>query len=106
MFAEWEKNAHECHLKWVHGQEFKKQNDQRHQGLYQALGVKQRSGGHPNQGRRTTSQGGNTMDIDAMRGPELSDKQKVELMANSVMVGSPCLSVDRVLGFLRGVVPE
>ena len=80
-FAEWESNACECHLKWLHGQEFKKQNDQRHQGLYQALGIKQKSGGHPNQGCCTTSQGGNTMDIDAMRGPELSDKQKAELMA-------------------------
>jgi len=33
-FAEWEKNTRDCHLKWLHGQEFKKQNDQRHQGLY------------------------------------------------------------------------
>ena len=80
-FAEWEKNARECHLKWLHGQEFKKQNDQRHQGLYQALGIKQKGRGHPNQGHRTTFQGGNAMDIDAMRGPELSDKQKAELMA-------------------------
>ena len=80
-FAEWEKNACDCHLKWVHGQEFKRQNNQRRQGLYQALGIKQRSGGHPNQGCHTTSQGGNAMDIDAMRGPELSDKQKAELMA-------------------------
>ena len=80
-FAEWEKNTHKCHLKWLHGQEFKKQNDQRHQGLYQVLGIKQRSRGHPNQGHHTTSQGGNAMDIDAIHRPELSDKQKVELMA-------------------------
>ena len=81
-FAEWEKNARECHLKWLHGQEFKKQNDQRRQGLYHALGIKPKSGGYPNQGRRTTSQGGNAMDIDTIRGPELSDKQKAELMAS------------------------
>jgi len=80
-FTKWEKNAQDCHLKWLHGQEFKKQNDQRCQGLYQALGIKQRSGGHPNQGCCTTSQGGNTIDIDAMCRPELSDKQKAELMA-------------------------
>ena len=80
-FAEWEKNAYECHLKWVYGQEFKKQNDQRRQGLYQVLGIKQKSRGHPNQGCRTTSQGGNAMDIDTIHGPELSDKQKAELMA-------------------------
>jgi len=74
IFVEWEKNARECHMKWLHSQEFKKQNDQRRQGLYQALGIKQKSGGYPNQGCCTTSQGGNAMDIDAIRGPELSDK--------------------------------
>ena len=73
-FAEWEKNARKCHLKWVHGQEFKKQNDQRRQGLYHALGIKPKGGGYSNQGHHTTSQEGNAIDIDAMRGPELSDK--------------------------------
>ena len=80
-FAEWEKNACDCHMKWLHGQEFKKQNDQRCQGLYQALGIKQKGRGYPNQGHCTTSQGGNAMDIDAMHEPELSNKQKAELMA-------------------------
>jgi len=28
-FQEWEDNACSCHLKWIHGQEFKKQNDTR-----------------------------------------------------------------------------
>jgi len=80
-FTEWEKNTCNCHLKWLHGQEFKKQDNQRRQGLYQALSIKQRSGGHLNQGCCTTSQGWNAMDIDAMRRPELSNKQKAELMA-------------------------
>jgi len=82
MFQEWEDNTCSCHMKWIHGQEFKKQNDTRQQDLYQALGIKQRSGSHPNQGCCTTSQGGNAMDIDAMHRPELSDKQKAELMAS------------------------
>ena len=77
-FKEWEDNARSCHLKWIHGQEFKRQNDNRRQGLYQALSIKPRN----QTGRRTTAQGGNAMDIDAMRGPEISDKQKAELMAN------------------------
>jgi len=79
-FKEWEDNARSCHLKWIHGQEFKRQNDNRRQGLYQALSIKPKNANQP--GRRTTAQGGNAMDIDAMRGPELSDKQKAELMAN------------------------
>ena len=28
-FKEWEDNARSCHLKWIHGQEFKRQNDNR-----------------------------------------------------------------------------
>jgi len=79
-FKEWEDNARSCHLKWIYGQEFKRQNDNRRQGLYQALGIKPKNVNQ--QGQRTTAQGGNTMDIDAMHGPELSDKQKAELMTN------------------------
>jgi len=81
-FQEWEDNAPSCHLKWIHGQKFKKQNDTRQQGLYQALGIKPKSGGHPNQGQCTTAQEGNTMDIDAMRRPELSNKQRAKLMTS------------------------
>ena len=81
-FQEWEDNACSCHLKWVHGQEFKRQNNNRRQGLYQALGIKPKSRSHPNQGQCTTAQEGNAMDIDAMRGPELSDKQKAKLMTS------------------------
>jgi len=29
MFQEWEDNVCSCHMKWIHGQEFKKQNDTR-----------------------------------------------------------------------------
>jgi len=65
-FKEWEDNARSCHLKWIHGQEFKRQNDNRRQGLYQALGIKPKNANQA--GRRTTTQGGNAMDIDAMHG--------------------------------------
>jgi len=57
MFQEWEDNTRSCHMKWIHGQEFKKQNDTRRQGLYQVLGIKQRSRGHPNQGCLLRSNG-------------------------------------------------
>ena len=79
-FKEWEDNARSCHLKWIHGQEFKRQNDNRRQGLYQALRIKPKSANQ--QGRCTTTQGGNAIDLDAMHGLELSDKQRAELMAN------------------------
>jgi len=79
-FKEWEDNAHSCHLKWIHSQEFKKQNDNRQQGLYQALRIKPKNANQ--QGRRTTAQGGNAMDIDTICGPELLDKQKAKLMTN------------------------
>jgi len=78
-FQEWEDNTHSCHLKWLHSQEFKRQNDTRRQGPYQALGIKPKSGGHPNQGRCTTAQGGNAMDIDAMCRQDYLTNKKLNL---------------------------
>ena len=38
-FKPWEDAAHACHLKWLHGQEFRRQNDARRKGLYKALNI-------------------------------------------------------------------
>jgi len=38
-FKPWEDAAHTCHLKWLHGQEFRRQNDTRCKGLYKALNI-------------------------------------------------------------------
>jgi len=46
-FKPWEDAAHACHLKWLHGQEFRKQNDARREGLYRALNIPPRNGRGP-----------------------------------------------------------
>ena len=38
-FKPWEDVAHACHLKWLHGQEFRRQNEARREGLYKVLGI-------------------------------------------------------------------
>jgi len=87
-FKPWEEAAHACHLKWLHGQEFRRQNDARHKGLYKALNIipqNRRGSPHPynqgncryqtnhgrgqhhgNRGHLTTSQGGDYMDVNAI----------------------------------------
>ena len=106
-FKPWEDTAHACHLKWLHGQEFRRQNNARYKGLYKALNITSQNGREPphpyNQGNRryqtncgrglhqhhgnkgclTTSQGRDYMDINAIaiQGPDLSDTQKSEYMA-------------------------
>ena len=76
---EWIKAAHEQHIKWKMAQQFNQQKDQRCQGLYKAFGIWK----PPNGQHRTTSQGGDAMDIDAARTSNLSDAQKADLMKNN-----------------------
>jgi len=92
-FKPWEEAAHACHLKWLHGQEFRKQNNARCEGLYRALNIppqNRRGPSHPynqgncgyqncgyqndcgrgqnyrNRGCLTTSQGRDYMDVDTI----------------------------------------
>ena len=87
-FKPWEDTAHACHLKWLHGQEFRRQNDARCEGLYKALNITPwnrrglphpynqgncgyqanhgRGQHHRNRGCLTTSQGRDYMDVDAI----------------------------------------
>jgi len=73
-FKQWEEQAHQSHLKWKVAAEF----TQRHQGLFQAFKLSPRQNNNPGRGgygrnnnwrnrndRRTTSQGGYHMDVDA-----------------------------------------
>ena len=76
---EWIKAAHEQHIKWKMAQQFNQQKDQRRQVLYKAFGIRK----SPNGQRRTTSQGGDAMDIDAARTSNLTDTQKANLMKNN-----------------------
>jgi len=96
-FEQWEEQAHKSHLKWKAAAKF----TQTYQGLFQAfrLSPKQTYGKSNNQGRnnywknkRTTSQGGYHMDIDATvtevnattgRGQQHSKAKKAELMRSN-----------------------
>jgi len=108
-FKLWEDAAQACYLKWLHSQEFRKQNDARYEGLYKDLNIapQNRRGplhlynqgncryqsncryqanrrgqqNHGNRGCLTTSQGGDYMDVNAIQGPDLLDTQKSEYMA-------------------------
>ena len=77
--AEWIKAAHEQHIKWKMAQQYSQQRDQKRQGLYRAFGIRK----SPNGQRRTTSQGGDAMDIDATRTGNLTEAQKADLMKNN-----------------------
>jgi len=96
-FKEWEEQAHKSHMKWKVAAKF----TQTCQGLFQAfkLSPKQTYGKSNNQGRsnywknnkRTTSQGGYHMDVDATdinatasEGQQHSEAKKVELMRSNL----------------------
>jgi Retrotransposon gag protein len=76
---EWIKAAHAQHIKWKMSQQFNQQKDQRRQGLYKAFGLRKPANGQ----RRTTSQGGDAMDVDAIRTGNLTEAQKAEFMKNN-----------------------
>ena len=74
--SEWEKEAQNQHIKWKAMQQYTNRVGQVKQGLFHALKVKNKANG----GRRTTSQGGDAMDVDAARTSNLTDEQKAEMM--------------------------
>ena len=92
-FAEMEKRVRDSHLQWINSLSYKK-SDQK-QRFYANLGIKPRNGGNPfNRGRRTTSQGGDAMDVDTVETTEidtntmgfynkLSEEDKKKLQANN-----------------------
>ena len=81
-FQQWETAAKDSHMKWLNQKEFSDQSNKVRQGLHRALNIQgQNNRNHNNQrGRRTTSQGGDAMDIDTLRGPDLSPEEKDKLM--------------------------
>ena len=79
-FQQWEDAAKDCHMKWLHQREFSNRSNRLRHGLHRALNIQGQKNNNQQGGRRTTSQGGDAMDIDAMRGPELSPEKKDELM--------------------------
>jgi len=101
-FKQWEEQARQSHLKWKAAAEF----TQRRQGLFQAFKLAPRQTNNPGQGgfgrnnnwrnnrndRRTTSQGGYHMDVDATvtqkinataSGQQHSEAKKAELMRSN-----------------------
>jgi len=101
-FKQWEEQARQSHLKWKAAAEF----TQRRQGLFQAFKLAPRQNNNPGRGgfgrnnnwrnnrndRRTTSQGGYHMDVDATvtqdinattSGQQHSDAKKAELMRSN-----------------------
>jgi len=102
-FKQWEEQACQSHLKWKAAAEF----TQRRQGLFQAFKLSPRQNNNPGRGgfgrnnnwknnrndRRTTSQGGYHMDVDATvtqdinttsSGQQHSDAKKAELMRSNL----------------------
>src|SRR5712691_1156423 len=82
-FAQMEKRVCDSHLRWVNSLAYKKQDQK--QRFFTNLGIKQPpKGGQPFKGgRRTTSQGGDTMDIDTTGFKQLSEEEKKKLMAQN-----------------------
>ena len=76
-FERWAKEAIKQHGKWK--EKASHNLTQRRDGLYRAFGVKK----GPNGGKRTTSQGGHHMDVDAVRLTNHSEEKKAELMKNN-----------------------
>ena len=62
-FADMEKHIHDSHLRWINFQAYRKQDQK--QCLFTVFQIKPHNGGQPFKGScRTTSQGGDTMDVD------------------------------------------
>ena len=82
MFQQWETAAKDSHMKWLNQKEFNDQSNKVRQGLHRALNIQGQNNRNNNshRGRRTTSQGGAAMDINALRGPDLSQEEKDKLM--------------------------
>ena len=86
-FKEWEKEAHNQHIKWQTAEQY---NSSRRKALYQVFGINPNCS-NPDHGKparpgyHTTSQGGYHMDIDATsgRGAQHSEAKKQELMKNN-----------------------
>ena len=74
---EWIKAAQAQHIKWKMALQFSQQKDQKHQALYKVLGIRKPPNGG---GRHTTSQGGDAMDVNAVRTNSLTDNQRDALM--------------------------
>jgi len=71
-FAEIEKRIHNSHLHWINSQAYRKHNQKQY--FFTAFGMKPRTGGQNcNGGCCTTSQGGNTMDIDVTETTEIDN---------------------------------
>ena len=84
-FQQWETAAKDSHMKWLNQKEFNDWSNKVRQGLHCALNIQGQSNQNNNnshKGRRTTSQGGDAMDIDALRGPELSQEEKDNIREN------------------------
>jgi len=86
-FKEWEKEAHNQHIKWQTAEQY---NSNRRKALYQVFGINPNcsSSDHGRPARPshcTTSQGGYHMDVDATssRGAQHSEAKKQELMKNN-----------------------
>jgi len=101
-FKQWEEQARQSHLKWKAAAEF----TQRRQGLFQAFKLAPRQTNNPGRGgfgrnnnwrnrndRRTTSQGGYHMDVDAtvtqdinatISGQQHSEAKKADLMRSNL----------------------
>jgi len=91
-FKKWETESRKQHLKWKTGMQYAKPIDQQRQAMYRAFGINPNRGGNnrgghtSGQGRRTTSQGGYHMDVDAAktgRGIQHSEAKKNKLMAGN-----------------------
>jgi len=81
-FAEMEKRVRNSHLRWINSQAYRKDDQKQH--FYAKLGVKPRNGRQPFKGgRRTTSQGGDAMDVDTTTFTQISEEEKKKLMANN-----------------------
>ena len=81
-FADMEKRVRDSHLRWVNSLAYRNQDQK--QRFFQKLGMKPHGGGQPSRGgRRTTSQGGDAMDVDATTFTQLSDEEKKKLQANN-----------------------
>jgi len=75
-FAEMEKRIHDSHLRWLNSQAYKRQDQK--QRFLTVLGIRPRTGGQTRNrgqpfkgGHRTTSQGGDAMDVDITETTEI-----------------------------------
>jgi len=83
-FAQMEKRVRDSHLRWINSLAYKNQKQDQKQCFYANLGIKPRPAGQPFKGgRRTTSQGGDAMDVDATVFTQISEEEKKDLTAKN-----------------------